>query len=77
MLGYHFTEAGLHSVFAAVLAPIIGVFMSAFLDWLGHRFKKKNATVREMLHCCVEGLVGGGIEGYFVALIVAGIKVLG
>ncbi|MBV8547363.1 MAG: hypothetical protein JO093_01275 [Acidobacteria bacterium] len=70
------TETFHHALFAAIVAPVIGIAMAALLDWLRHPFKEPDAIVREIRHCLVEGVIGGGLEGYLVVLIIAGIKVL-
>lgn len=70
----HLVEAVWHGVVAAFAAPVIGIAFAAFLDWLPQF--PENATVRHMLHRCAEGFVGGAVEGFAVALIIAGISVI-
>lgn len=70
----HLSSAAWHALTAALLAPIIGIAFAAILDWLPSF--PENATVRSMLHRCVEGFIGGAIEGFAVTLIIAGVSVV-
>jgi hypothetical protein len=56
-----------HAGLAALVAPFVGLAFAAILDWITTR--KRDAVVHGMLHRCVEGVLGGAIEGYLVAMI--------
>ncbi|HEX3535009.1 MAG TPA: hypothetical protein VHT23_12410 [Gemmatimonadaceae bacterium] len=72
----HMADAAWHAVAAGLVAPIIGIAFAALLDWLPHFRGQEYATVRHMSHRCIEGLLGGAIEGFAVTLIIAGISIV-
>lgn len=64
-------EAFLHAGAAALIAPLVGLALAALIDWVTRR--QSHAIVHEMSHRCLEGVLGGTIEGFLVALVIAGV----
>jgi hypothetical protein len=65
-------EAIAHAATAALIAPIVGLALAALIDWLSH--SQKHAVVSEMSHRCIEGVLGGAIEGFLVSLVIIAVS---
>ena len=60
-----------HAVAAAVIAPLVSRALAALLDLATRR--QGYAVISHMSHRCLEGVLGGAIEGFLVSLVVVGI----
>jgi hypothetical protein len=67
-MSHSLSEAITHAATAALIAPVVGLALAALIDWASRR--RNDAVVSEMLHRCVEGVLGGAIEGFLVTLVI-------